>query len=119
MAADSFRLIVHQSIHPGGLEEFSRLARRGASGAEANEPGTLGYEFFINEEGSDCYLNEYYADSEAFLTHFQAVQPILAESMKVSTLLEVIVLGDPSQEVQDALAPLRAKYYSNCIGFCR
>ena len=86
MANQSFRLIVHQTINPGGLEEFSKLAQQGAANAEAGEPGTLGYEFFVNEEGSDCYLNEYYADSAAFLTHFARVQPILEASMKVSGL---------------------------------
>jgi quinol monooxygenase YgiN len=119
MANQSFRLIVHQTINPGGLEEFSKLAGQGAANAEAGEPGTLGYEFFIGEDGSDCYLNEYYADSAAFLAHFARVQPILEASMKVSALVEAIVLGDPSPEAREMLSHLGAKFYSNCIGFCR
>jgi quinol monooxygenase YgiN len=119
MAGKSFRLIVHQTINPGGLEEFTRLARQGAAGAEANEPGTLGYEFFLSEDGTECYLNEYYRDDEAFLEHFQRVQPILQDSMKVSTLAEVVVLGDPGAEARELLAHLGAKYYTDCIGFCR
>jgi quinol monooxygenase YgiN len=119
MSKDSFRLIVRQTINPGGLEEFKRLAGLGAGNAEAGEPGTLGYEFFIDQEGKECFLNEYYADSESFLTHFANVQPILQASMGVSGLVEAIVLGDPGPEARAALAGLGAKYYSDCIGFCR
>jgi quinol monooxygenase YgiN len=112
-------LIVHQTINPGGVEEFKKLARQGAGNAEAGEPGTLGYEFFLDEEGKESYLNEYYADSESFLTHFAAVQPILQASMKVSGFVEAIVLGNPNAEARAVLAGLGAKYYSDCIGFCR
>lgn len=119
MSDRSFRLIVRQTINPGGLEEFRRCARLGAGNAEANEPGTLGYEFFVDEDGTESYLVEYYADSQSFLTHFANVQPILEASMKVSGLVEAIVLGDPDPEARAMLANLGAKYYSECIGFCR
>ena len=119
MSGPSFRLIVRQTINPGGLEEFRKLAQLGAAGAEAGEPGTLGYEFFLNEEGTESYLNEYYADSESFVAHFSNVQPILQASMKVSGFVEAIVLGDPSPEARAVLSGLGAKYFSDCIGFCR
>lgn len=119
MSSTSFRLIVHQSVNPDGLAQFRELAQRGAAGAQANEPGTLGYEFFLSEDGSDCYLNEYYESDQAFLDHFERVQPILQESMKVSTLVEAVVLGDPGAEARAMLDHLGAKYYSDCIGFCR
>ncbi len=119
MSDGPFRLIVHQTIEPGGLEEFKKTAQLGASNAETKEPGTLGYEFFIDESGTDCYLSEYYADSQSFITHFANVQPILEASMKVSRLVEAIVLGDPTPEARAVLAALGVKYYSDCIGFCR
>ncbi len=114
-----FRLLVHQSINPGAYEEFQQLAHKGASGAEAGEPGTLGYEFFVDEEGTEFYLNEYYADSDSFIAHFANVQPVLQAMMKVLGPPEAIVLGDPSEEARALLDGLGAKYYSTCIGFCR
>jgi quinol monooxygenase YgiN len=119
MADTSFYLIVHQTIDPGGLEEFKACCRLGSANAEATEPGTIGYQFYINEEGTESYLVEKYIDSEAFLKHIAAVQPILQRSMKVSTLTRAIVLGDPSPEAREALAMLGATYFSECIGFCR
>ena len=119
MSDPSFRLIVHQTINPGGLEEFTRLAQLGAANAEAGECGTLGYEFFLDEEGTESYLVEHYADSESFVTHFANVQPVLQASMEVSGVVEAIVLGNPDPEARAVLSGLGAKYYSDRIGFCR
>lgn len=119
MSDSSFYLIVRQTITPGGREEFTRCARLGAGNAEANEPGTLGYQFFVNDEGTESYLVERYADSQSFLTHFANVQPVLEAAMKVSALSEAVVLGDPDPEARDMLANLGVTYYPECIGFCR
>ena len=119
MSDDSFRLIVHQGITPGKLEEFKQTTGRITAGCEAGEPGTLGYEWFFAEDGTECYLNEFYADSEAFLTHFQNIGPALQEALKISSLLDATVLGDPSPEARGMLAALGAKFYVPSVGFCR
>ena len=119
MSDSAFKLIVRQTITPGGIDEFRRCSQLGAGNAEANEPGTLGYEFFVNEDGTESYLVEYYADSQSFLTHFANVQPILEAAMKVSGMVEAVVLGDPTPEARTMLAALGVKYYPERIGFCR
>ena len=119
MADTSFYLIVHQTITPGGLEEFKACCQLGSAQAEASEAGTIGYQFFINDEGTESYLVEKYVDSESFLKHIAAVQPILQRAMKVSTLTKAVVLGDPNPEARVALSNLGVAYYSECIGFCR
>ncbi len=119
MADESFRLIVHQGINPGKIEEFKELAGRMTAGCECTEPGTLGYEWFVAEDGADCYLNEFYANSEAFLTHIQTIGPKIQDMLKISPLLEAMVLGNPSPEAREALAALGARFYSPCVGFTR
>jgi quinol monooxygenase YgiN len=119
MADTSFYLVVHQTINPGGLDEFKACSQLGADNALATELGTVGYQFFINAEGTESYLVEKYADSEAFLKHIAAVQPILQRAMKVSQLTKAVVLGNPSPEARAELANLGATYFSDCIGFCR
>ena len=118
MSDQSFRMIVHQTIRPGGLDEFKTCAQLSVD-AQATETGTLGYQFFINDEGTESYLVEHYVDSDAFLAHLAGVQPVLERVAKVSTFMEAIVLGDPSPEAREALAPLGATYFYNCIGFSR
>ena len=119
MAAGSFRLIVRQGANPDRMEEFKESARQAVASTEAAEPGTLGYEWFVAEDGSDCCLNEFYVSSEAFLTHFQNIGPTIAKMLEMSPLLEAIVLGDPEPEARKALAAIGAKFYKPLAGFSR
>jgi quinol monooxygenase YgiN len=119
MADESFRLIVRQSIKPGMLEQFKKLAVEYTAAVEANEPTTLGYEWFITGDGSTCYLNEFYGSSEAFLLHFENLGPKLGAMLELSPLEEMIVLGEPSPQVQEMLGGLGARFCAPHIGFAR
>ena len=119
MSDASFRLIVRQGINPGKLDEFKELARQFTEGLEEVEPGTLGYEWFIAEDGRECYLNECYTDSEAFLSHFAGVGPKIGIMLEISPMMEAVVLGDPSPEAREALSKLGARFYSRHAGFAR
>jgi quinol monooxygenase YgiN len=119
MAAGSIRLIVRQGIVPGKLDEFKKMAEELTCGVEEGEPTTLGYEWFIDESGTSCYLNEYYGSSEDFLLHFSNLGPKLESMLAISPLQEMIVLGDPSARIKEMLGGLGAKFYSPAVGFCR
>ena len=119
MAAGPIRLIVRQGIMPGKLDEFKKLTDALTCGVEEGEPTTLGYEWFIDEAGTSCYLNEYYGSSEDFLTHFQGLGPKLEGLLAISPLQEAIVLGDPTPEAREVLGHLDAKFYAPGVGFCR
>jgi quinol monooxygenase YgiN len=119
MASGAIRLIVRQGIMPGKLDEFKNLADELTCGVEENEPTTLGYEWFIDEAGSSCYLNEYYGSSEDFLLHFSALGPKLEAMLAVSPLQEMIVLGEPNEQIKEMLGGLGAKFYTPTVGFCR
>jgi len=119
MPDGSIRLIVRQGIKPGKLEEFKELACQFTAGTEADDPGTLGYEWFISPDGTECFLNEFYGSSEAFLDHFAKIGPKIGIMLEISPLLEAVVLGDPSPEAREALSKLGAKFYAPHVGFCR
>jgi quinol monooxygenase YgiN len=119
MADDQFRLVVHQNIRQGGLEAFKNLAEEMTRGVEADEPGTLCYEWYVSDDGSDCYLVEAYTDSDALLRHLKNVGDKLHAMMDISPLLELIVLGSPNQELRETLTGLGAKFYPRFIGCTR
>ena len=119
MAAGTIRLIVRQGIVPGKLDDFKKMAAELTCGVEESEPTTLGYEWFVDEAGTTCYLNEYYGSSEDFLLHFASLGPKLEAMLTVSPLQEMIVLGDPSPQIKEMLGGLGAKFYSPTVGFCR
>jgi quinol monooxygenase YgiN len=119
MAGGPFRMIVRQGIKPGKLEEFKKMAERLTSGVEADEPTTLGYEWFISEDGASCYLIESYGSAEAFLLHFQNLGSKLHDMLEISPLEEMVVVGDPGPQVKEMLAELGAKFYTPHVGISR
>jgi quinol monooxygenase YgiN len=40
--------------HPGKLDEFKRLAQQAVAIVRAQEPGTLLYEWWFNDDESEC-----------------------------------------------------------------
>lgn len=119
MAADSFRLVVHQTIKPGQFETFKKLAQDMTIGVEGSEPDTLCYEWYVNDEGTDCYLVETYADSDALLLHFSHVGEAIHKMMDVSPLLELLVLGTPNAQLREQLSGMGAKFYPMLVGCTR
>ena len=57
------------SIKEGKIEEFKAFVNTMIEVTDVNEPNTLGCEWYINEDGSECHLLETIKDSEAFMTH--------------------------------------------------
>ena len=52
------------SIKEGQLEEFKAFVNTMIEVTDVNEPNTLGYEWYINEDGSECHLLETFKNSE-------------------------------------------------------
>ena len=109
MAADSFRLILHQRINEGQLETFEKRAQETTAGVRANEPETLCYEWYVSDDGTDCYLVETYADSEAFLLHLSHLRERrdkTPDGPHVGSIMEVLVLGSPNAQAREALSEM-------------
>ena len=104
MAADSFRLILHQRITEGQLETFKNRAQELTTGVEASEPETLCYEWYVSDDGTEGYLVETYADSKAFLLHLSHLRKRRPKTPDVGTIMEVLVLGSPSTQAHEALS---------------
>ena len=119
MAADSFRLIIHQGIDEGQLESFKKRARETTMGVEANEPDTLCFEWYVSDNGTDGYLVETYTDSAAFLLHLSRLREKPRQTPEVGPLLEALVLGYPNAQAREALSGMGAKFFPLLIGCTR
>ncbi|MFD4668186.1 putative quinol monooxygenase [Lentzea sp. NPDC058450] len=65
-----YQFLVSFTVQPEHREDFVKVARRTAEDSLANEPGSLRFEVIADEEDADVfYLNEVYADVEAFQAH--------------------------------------------------
>jgi quinol monooxygenase YgiN len=114
-----FRLIVRFQIKPGKIEDFKRWSEAYVLKVEDTEPGTLAYEWFVDEAGTDAYQNEVYADSQSFLLHLANWDAQLDSALEVVSVEDIRVLGDPDKQVADMLSALGARVYSRHTGFAR
>ncbi|WP_328616823.1 antibiotic biosynthesis monooxygenase [Amycolatopsis sp. NBC_00355] len=65
-----YQFLVSFTVRPEHRDDFVRAAGRTARDSLAHEPGSHRFEVIVDAENPDVfYLNEVYADLEAFETH--------------------------------------------------
>jgi (4S)-4-hydroxy-5-phosphonooxypentane-2,3-dione isomerase len=65
-----YQFLVAFTVQPERRDDFVRAAKRTARDSLANEPGSHRFEVIADEEDPDrFYLNEVYADADAFDAH--------------------------------------------------
>jgi quinol monooxygenase YgiN len=65
-----YQFVASFTVQPEHREDFVRVARKTARDSLANEPGSRRFEVIADEESPDLfYLNEVYADADAFNAH--------------------------------------------------
>jgi quinol monooxygenase YgiN len=107
------------SIKEGKLEDFKTFINHMIEVTDINEPDTLVYEWYINENGSECHLIEHFKSSEAFMTHLANVSHMFDTLFQFSTMTRAKIYGRPSDELKQSLDPLGAEYFDNFNGITR
>jgi quinol monooxygenase YgiN len=110
------------TIQEGKIEEFKKLVQEISRVVEANEPDTIGYQFYLNrEDETKCIVYETYANSEAVFAHNNGVasQTILPKVLNVSRISRFEVYGNPSNELQKVLTSFSPQTYNLYAGFSR
>lgn len=98
-------------IHDGKLDQFKTLAIACMESTRAKDEGTLQYDWFINEDGTECVVRERYVDSDALLEHLNNLGDKLGEIMSVSDM-SAEVCGKPSKELLKATEGIPKMVYS-------
>ena len=98
-------------IHDGKSNEFKALASEAIVNVKANEPGNLQYEWYFNEDNTECVAHERYADSNAVFAHAGNVGELLGKLGQVSDL-SLEVYGNPSEELKKLIVDMKGKLYS-------
>ena len=97
-------------IKEGKLEEFKELIPALISTVKEKDPGTLTYDWYLNENNMECEVVEIYADSQAVIAHSGNVGEILQKVLEVADL-SLKLYGNPSEELRNALQGLDVKVY--------
>src|SRR5919206_1634595 len=109
------------TVREGEIEEFKKLIQEMCRVVNANEPETIGYQFYLSGDETKCIVYEIYANSEAALAHNNAVasQTILPKIFNVSRISRFEVYGNPNEELQKVLTSFSPQTYNLFAGFSR
>ncbi|HET8981635.1 MAG TPA: hypothetical protein VFN47_03040, partial [Pedococcus sp.] len=62
-------VIAHLKIRPGQLEGFKAQAAEMLRLTREKDTQTLRWDWFVNEDGTDCEVHEVYASEEGLIEH--------------------------------------------------
>lgn len=107
------------SVRDGRLDDVRALMAEMVA-STMNEPGTLGYEWFLSPDGGTCHTCERYADSAAVLAHLGTFGARFADRFLACLQpTSLTVYGEPSTEARTALDGFGAVYLGPLGGFHR
>jgi len=110
---------LNMRVRVGRLEELRSLMAEMVASTQA-EPGTLSYEWFLNEDKGACHLYERYRDSDAAMIHVENFVSRFAERfMGCLDVREINVYGEPSDELRAAHEQSGAEFLGSFGGFTR
>ena len=110
---------LQMSVREGRLDDARELMHEMVASTE-QEPGTVGYEWFLDADGGSCHIHERYADSAAALVHIGHFGSKFADRFFACfEPTSLSVYGDPSGEVRAALDGFGAAYLGWFGGFVR
>lgn len=117
---DNIRAIVRGTATD--YDGFLRFAERVCTLVEENEPGTLRYECFVDDETAQFVWHEVYEDGPAFFQHNEnlAEAGIMEEAGQLVEFDGMTVLGDVDDpEVREALGQFGAQILRRHVGVMR
>jgi quinol monooxygenase YgiN len=91
-------------FHEGKREEYLRLSDRATEIVRAKEPGTLGYDLYLNGDQSECMIVERYRDSEAAIERAANLGHLFDAVLATVSVVHGELLGQPSAELRANLA---------------
>jgi quinol monooxygenase YgiN len=65
----TFQVRARLKIREGQLEAFKRQAAEMMRQTREKDTGTLGYDWFLSNDGSQCEVHEAYVDADALVEH--------------------------------------------------
>lgn len=100
-------IVVHNHV-----DSFKRLAREMNALVRTNEPETIQCQWFFHDGDDKWYLNEIFANSDAFLAHLEDTGPKLTEIFEIAEVSRFEVFGDLSHAAKAAIASFGVKYFT-------
>ncbi len=97
-------------FHDGTIDKYKELAAQSMEIVRNNDPGTLQYEIYLNDEETEAIVIERYTDSQALVDHLANLGD-LGEAMLATADVTGELLGDVSEELRTSLANSPVRLY--------
>ena len=98
----------------------ARTAKTPVRAGSRAEPGALGYEWFVSEDGGVVHLVERYAGSDAALAHLETFgERFAGRFLDATDPVRLTVMGSPSDTVKTTLSGFAPKFLQPFGGFVR
>ncbi len=112
--------VLDLEIRDGKLEALKTLMKEMVDATQANEPGTLNYEWTIGGDNKRLALFERYADSESAVIHIKGfIKNFAPRFMDCLEVKKWITYGNASDELKKILSGMGARFMSPFGGFSR
>lgn len=83
IGAEMILAVAHFAIRPGNEAAFRDLAGQCHAAVEAREPGTIGYEWFMDESGTRCTTIDIYRDVGALKDHMANAGALMSRILEL------------------------------------
>jgi quinol monooxygenase YgiN len=104
MAATELQAIVRFRFNDGDVEEFKRLSAQCMEIVRAQDPGTLQYDTYFNDDETECIVIERFRDSDALIQHGANLAHLM-DAITATGSASGELLGEPSAELRARIAP--------------
>ena len=104
------KVVARLKIHDGKLDDFNALAAECRRIVKEKDQGTLQYDWFLNDDQTECVVLERYQNSEALIDHMSNLGETLGQLFSTGDF-SAEVFGSPSTEVLNASEGLEFVFY--------
>jgi quinol monooxygenase YgiN len=106
------------AVKPEEFQEFKALISKIVA-ATKEEPGTLVYEYSVNEDANTVHILERY-NADAVVSHVDLTfAPFGERFLQLCEVTGLVVYGTPDAEIRKRLDPFGAVYMTPFDGFSR
>jgi quinol monooxygenase YgiN len=112
------RWVLVVEILPAQLINFKEVVNDLVADSH-EEPGTLGYEWYMNENDTVCHIYERFENSAAIMAHGATFTKHVDRFLAACKPIRFEVYGNPTTEARAAIADLKPTYFLHLAGFTR
>ncbi|MEM9775283.1 MAG: antibiotic biosynthesis monooxygenase [Chloroflexota bacterium] len=113
--SETLTIVIKSAIKPGKAAELKDILNEVIAHCKVTEPGMLQYDWYINEDESECMVIEQYASSDDLLFHFGNYVDWRPKMDACREMREVNLLGSPSEKLKELLSRANPNIYGNFI----